>query len=123
MTQKERAQALADRILDHLTAEGFHDDQVYARAVVTYDNKVLVRLYPHQFGCAPCADKGLVAKFTDSVKLMFGAQWCPACRKAADQYVVRSRELMPHLKVLLERMFGAQESTPDYPGSFLITTS
>jgi hypothetical protein len=121
MTQKERAQALEGRILDHLMAEGFRDDQLRVRTAITYDHQVIVSLHPRQFGCAPCSEKGLLAKFLNSVKMDLGVgQWCSGCRKAYEQYLDRNSELMPRLKVLLERAFGVREVTPGHPGSDVV---
>lgn len=121
MKQQQRAQALESRILDHLMAEGFRDDQLHVRTAVTHDHRVMVSLHPRQFDCVPCSGKGLVTKFFVSVKMDLGiGQWCSGCQQAWLGFQDRNAELMPRLKVLLERVFGVQEVTPGHPGSSLI---
>lgn len=118
----EDAQKLADRVKDHLLAQGFRDDMMYVNVAETYDHKLLVTLYPFAYDCPACRAKGFVPKLVDAFKQRLRPTWCVTCMDLTQLRWDRERELLPRLERLLEREFTVTKVSPDSPISSLLVT-
>lgn len=112
--ETERARLTADRIVDHLYAEGFRDEtgMLYVHTAETHDGKVLVTLYPHEYDCETCQAKGFVPKLVEAFKQRLSPTWCKDCMTLTEQRWARVTTLVPSLKTALEREFTVAEVSP-----------
>ena len=97
--ETERARLMADRIVDHLYAEGFRDEtgMLYVHTTETHDGKVLVTLYPHEYDCETCRTKGFVPKLVEAFKQRLSPTWCKDCMTLTEQRWARVTTLAPSL--------------------------
>lgn len=118
----EDAQKLADRVKDHLLAQGFRDDIVYARVSETYDNRVLISLTPFEYDCEACRAQGFVPKLVDAFMQKIKPTWCNTCMDLTRARYDRIEQLVPRLLQALATEFTAELSLPDNPFSSVIVT-
>lgn len=118
----EDARKLADRVKDHLLAQGFRDDIVYARVNETCDNRVLVSLTPYEYDCETCRTKGFTPRLAEAFTQRLRPTWCNACMELTQVRYDRVEQLVPRLFRALATEFTAELSLPDNPFSSVIVT-
>lgn len=118
----EDVRKLGDRVKDHLLAQGFRDDMLYVHVAETYDNKILVTLYPFTYDCPACRAKGFVPRLADAFKEMLRPTWCESCMDLTRLRWDRRDELMPRLVRLLETDFTVAPLSPGNPYSSILIT-
>lgn len=118
----ESARKLEDRIRDHLLAEGFRDDLMFARTSVTYDGKVMVTLTPFRWNCATCEGKGFFPRLAEAFTQRLRPTWCTDCMATTEIRWDRTEALTPRLKAVLDRAFATEFVTPDSPFSSIVVT-
>lgn len=118
----EDAQKLANRVKDHLLAQGFRDDIVYPRVTETYDNRVMISLHPHQYDCEACRSRGFVPRLADAFVQRIRPTWCNTCMELTQVRYDRVEQLVPRLFQALATEFTAELSLPDNPFSSVIVT-